>query len=192
MSREAAGRGPTARDAQHVARPLETLRPGRGKPFLRTRGEANGVAALISAHTAGSGAKALEYLARYMFRTAIANSRLESFENGQVTFRYRDNRTQQLKHIAVPADEFMRRFLWHVLPKGFVKVRSYGLWSPRSPEKLQRAQSLLSTASPPHPQPPAAPSANSNAASTPMPCPYCDSGHLQLIQRLLPQRTRPP
>jgi len=147
---------------------------------------------VVHCRHAGSGAKALEYLARYMFRTAIANSRLESFENGQVTFRYRDNRTQQLKHIAVPADEFMRRFLWHVLPKGFVKVRSYGLWSPRSPEKLQRAQSLLSTASPPHPQPPAAPTSNSNAASTPMPCPYSDSGNLQLIQRLLPQRTRPP
>jgi hypothetical protein len=74
---------------------------------------------------AGRGDKVLEYLGRYAFRIAISNSRLEKFENGQVTFAYRHNKTQELKHPTLPAQEFIRRFLRHVLPKGFVKVRSY-------------------------------------------------------------------
>src|SRR5207245_6294804 len=78
---------------------------------------------------AGRVEKVLEYLGRYAFRIAISNSRLERFEDGQVSFAYRDNRTQENKHVTVSAEEFIRRFLRHVLPKGFVKVRAYGLWS---------------------------------------------------------------
>lgn len=59
---------------------------------------------VVHAQPAGSGSKVLEYLARYVFRVAITNSRIESFETGQVTFRYRDNRTQQLHRIALPAE----------------------------------------------------------------------------------------
>ncbi len=77
-------------------------------------------------HT-GAVTKVLEYLGRYVFRVAITNSRIETFEHGQVTFRYRDNRTQQLCHVCVPAEEFLRRFLHHVLPRGFPKVRHYRL-----------------------------------------------------------------
>lgn len=141
---------------------------------------------------AGSGGKALEYLARSVFRTAIANSRLERFENGQVTFRYRDNRTQELKHATVSADEFMRRFLLHVLPKGFVKVRVYGFWSPRCAEKLQQVRSLLGSTTPAAPDCSAPTGADSSVLPASRPCPYCHSGHLQLIQPLLPQRTRAP
>ena len=64
---------------------------------------------------------------RYVFRIAIANSRLESIDNGQVSFRYRDNRTQQIRHVTLPAHEFLERFLQHVLPRGVVKVRYYGI-----------------------------------------------------------------
>jgi len=98
---------------------------------------------VVHCQHAGSGQKVLDYLGRYVFRIAIANSRIASFQNGQVTFRYRDNRSQQIQHVTLDAQEFIRRFLRHVLPKGFVKVRSYGLWSPQAGDKLQKARSLL-------------------------------------------------
>jgi hypothetical protein len=145
---------------------------------------------------AGRGQKVLEYLGRYAFRIAISNSRLEKFESGQVTFAYRDNKTQEIKHPTLPAQEFIRRFLRHVLPKGFVKVRSYGLGSSTQKEKLEKARTLLAIAQPevalcadllPHrdmdlaPRPPAA-----------QLCPHCKIGHLVLVASLLPQRTRGP
>jgi len=145
---------------------------------------------------AGRGQKVLEYLGRYAFRIAISNSRLENFENGQVTFAYRDNKTQELKHPTLPAQEFIRRFLRHVLPKGFVKVRSYGLVSSTQREKLEKARTLLAVAQPQvalcadllpdravdlAPRPPAA-----------QLCPHCKIGHLVLVASLLPQRTRGP
>lgn len=82
---------------------------------------------VVHCQHAGRGQKVLEYLGRYVFRIAISNSRLERLENDTVTFRYRDNRTQQLQHPQVSAHEFIRRFLQHVLPKGLVKVRAYGV-----------------------------------------------------------------
>ena len=82
---------------------------------------------VVHSQSAGSGTKVLEYLARYVFRVAITNSRIEAFDRGQVTFRYRDNRTQQCRHLRLPAEEFIHRFLLHVLPRGFPKVRHYGL-----------------------------------------------------------------
>jgi hypothetical protein len=73
---------------------------------------------VVQAQPAGSGQKVLDYLGRYVFRIAISQSRLERLEAGQVTFRYRDNRTQQIKRLQLPVQEFVRRFLQHVLPKG--------------------------------------------------------------------------
>jgi len=117
-------------------------------------------------------------------------------ENGQVTFAYRDHKTQEIKRLTLPAQEFIRRFLRHVLPKGFVKVRSYGLVSSTQKEKLEKARTLLTVAQPqvalcadllPHraldlaPRPPAA-----------QLCPHCKIGHLVLLASLLPQRTRGP
>jgi len=70
----------------------------------------------------------LQYLGRYTHRVAISNHRLVSFANGQVTFRWRDSadRNQQ-KLMTVSLDEFLRRFLLHLLPKGFVRIRHFGL-----------------------------------------------------------------
>jgi hypothetical protein len=80
---------------------------------------------------AGQGQQVLNYLARYIFRVAISNSRLEKIENGEVTFRYRDNRSQQLRRLKLTGVEFIRRFLQHTLPRGCAKVRYYGIWSPQ-------------------------------------------------------------
>jgi len=153
---------------------------------------------VVHCQHAGSGGKVLDYLGRYVFRIAISNSRLERFEHGQVTFRYRDNKTQKLQHLTLRAHEFIRRFLRHVLPKGFVKVRSYGLWSARSGDKLEKARALLAP-----PQAPSAPPANpttqlpcatapSAAPPPPLLCPQCKTGHLIWVRELLPQRTRAP
>ena len=74
----------------------------------------------------GNGLNTLKYLAPYIFRVAISNNRIERLSNGKVTFRYRTTDTGTLRTCTLPAKEFIRRFLQHVLPKGFVKVRYYG------------------------------------------------------------------
>ena len=146
---------------------------------------------VVHCQHAGSGQKVLDYLGRYVFRIAIANSRIASFQNGQVTFRYRDNRSQQIQHVTLDAQEFIRRFLRHVLPKGFVKVRSYGLWSPQAGDKLQKARSLLA---PPKVESctPAEITLQADSGPQPWLCPHCKIGHLVWVRELLPQRTRGP
>ena len=76
----------------------------------------------------GGPERVLKYLARYTHRVAISNSRLLDLREGRVTFRYKDYAAgHRQKTMALDADEFLRRFVQHVLPKGFVKVRHYGL-----------------------------------------------------------------
>lgn len=75
----------------------------------------------------------LKYLARYTHRVAISSSRLLSLQNGQVTFRWRDSKHgNQIKVMTLDAIEFIRRFLLHVLPSGFVKIRHFGILSNRN------------------------------------------------------------
>lgn len=70
---------------------------------------------------------ALKYLARYTHRVAIANSRIQSIDNGQVSFTYKDYRKPQHRRtLTLNATEFIRRFMMHVLPNGFVRIRYYG------------------------------------------------------------------
>ena len=74
----------------------------------------------------------LEYLARYTHRVAIANSRLTALEQGTVSFRYKDRKNNTLKHTTLSAVEFIRRFLLHTLPSGFVRIRHYGFMANRN------------------------------------------------------------
>jgi hypothetical protein len=75
----------------------------------------------------------LKYLARYTHRVAISNGRLLSFEHGQVGFRWRDSKDHnRIKTMTLPATEFIRRFLLHVLPSGFVKIRHFGFLANRN------------------------------------------------------------
>jgi hypothetical protein len=121
---------------------------------------------------------------------------LERLENDQVTFRYRDNRTQQTKHAQISAVEFIGRFLQHVLPKGLVKVRSYGLWSATNADKLNKARTLLALALLLGLALPSTPLATKLEASAPaaplLICPRCKSGRLILVASLLPERIRGP
>jgi hypothetical protein len=92
---------------------------------------------------AGSGQTALKYLAPYIFRVAISNKRILKLEDGKVTFRYRASDTGKSKVCTLSAQEFIRRVLQHVLPRGFVKVRYYGYLSPgRRPTLASLRQQL--------------------------------------------------
>jgi len=91
----------------------------------------------------GRGEKAvLNYLGRYVFRTAITNHRIVDVTETDVTFRYKDRKTNAMRTETVAGMEFLRRFVMHVLPKGFHKVRYYGLWHP-SKRAFQMAARVL-------------------------------------------------
>jgi hypothetical protein len=91
----------------------------------------------------GGPAQVLRYIARYTHRVAISNARLVDHRDGQVSFRWKDYaRGDRLRTMTLAAVEFLRRFLLHVLPKGFPKIRHYGLLANRS-NKLDRCRELL-------------------------------------------------
>jgi hypothetical protein len=148
----------------------------------------------------GNGLTALKYLAPYIFRVAISNNRILKLAEGKVTFRYRTTDTGKLKTCTLPAQEFIRRFLQHVLPKGFVKVRYYGFLSSGSRQRLAAIRQRLDN--PPAGQSSALdgtdaePQTEDDLADDPAPnsillCPSCG----QVMQRRLiprPQGRCPP
>lgn len=93
---------------------------------------------------------AFAYVSRYTHRVAISNHRLVAFSDGSVTFRARDkNAPAQHRLITLSAHEFIKRFLLHVLPKGFVKIRHYGLLAPRNAKtRLEKARQAILNANP--------------------------------------------
>jgi len=85
---------------------------------------------VVHCKAVGDGASALKYLAPYIFRVAISNKRIVKMTDTHISFRYRSTKTGKIKTCTLSVEEFIRRFLQHVLPKGFVKVRYYGFFSP--------------------------------------------------------------
>ena len=122
----------------------------------------------------GGAEHVLNYLARYTHRVAISNHRLVAFENGSVSFRWRDYAHGGKKKVMnVSADEFLRRFLLHVLPKGLVRIRHFGFFANRRRSvALERCRSLLGLAEPANPPEPHS-----------LRCPTC-SGIMQVVERL--------
>jgi len=102
----------------------------------------------------GGPEQVLRYLGRYTHRVAIANHRLISAEDGQVTFRWKDYRhDNKQKTMTLSASEFIRRFLLHVLPKGLQRIRHYGLLGNRhGKQKLELCRTLLNVAEPAQPE----------------------------------------
>jgi hypothetical protein len=119
----------------------------------------------------------LDYLARYVHRIAITNGRILAMDDRTVTFRYKDRKRQQWRTCTLTGHEFMRRFLQHVLPKGFHKIRYYGLWHPAlRPQRENARRALLLKQPQPvidtHIQHP--PRAETTSDDTPsVTCPYC-------------------
>jgi ribosomal protein L37AE/L43A len=141
---------------------------------------------VVHSEPVGSGIQAFQYLAPYIFRVAISNNRLCTLHDGQVTFTYKESATDQLKRSTLTAEEFIRRFLQHVLPPRFIKVRYYGLLSPAHRQLLHKARQLLSASSA---------NLKHQALNTTHPlalltCPHC-GGPLTLLSPLAP-RGRPP
>lgn len=141
---------------------------------------------------AGTGEKVLEYLGRYIHRIAIANSRIESFDGKHVVFRYRENRSREMKRCRVEATEFVRRFMQHVLPRGFVKVRSYGLFSSscRADLDLARQQLLAPAIETPSSQPPMSDAPGDEPKEiAERTCPHCGVGCMRIVAELPPSLT---
>ncbi|MGH6693313.1 MAG: IS91 family transposase, partial [Gammaproteobacteria bacterium] len=128
----------------------------------------------------GSPAHVLHYLARYTHRVAISNHRLVAVTDDIVSFRWKDYRHgSQVRILTLDVDEFLRRFLLHVLPKRFVRIRYFGLLAARCrTHDLATCRAALATAPPPPPDP----SVVSTSRST-WPCPRC-GGPMRVIERL--------
>jgi hypothetical protein len=143
---------------------------------------------VVHAQHAGSGHKVLGYLGRYVFRIAITNSHLESLHDGRVIFRFRDNRSQQIKRVDLPVAGFVQRFLQHVLPKGLAKVRHYGLSGAACGQRRARACALLQSSAPVSlsDSSPVIASRASPPAQTTLLCPYCRKGRLHCLGELVP------
>jgi hypothetical protein len=137
----------------------------------------------------GGPAQVLQYLGRYTHRIAISNARLVSLTDGIVQFRWKDYADRgHTKIMALDVDEFLRRFLLHVLPRGFVRIRHFGLLANRQRRTLiARVQHLLGA-------PPPATSADDarSAAIDPTRCPFCRQGQWRVeILHPLPTRLAP-
>ena len=142
----------------------------------------------------GGPSQVLKYLARYTHRVAISNRRLVSCRDDQVTFRWKDYARGSLSRLmTLPAVEFIRRFLLHVLPKGLMKIRHYGFMANRfRTQKLAQCQQLLQLpdATPEELSPESSRDSGPSPAadSQSRPCPQCGQGRLRVIERLTPQR----
>jgi hypothetical protein len=145
---------------------------------------------------AGRAEDVLRYVARYTHRVAISNDRLVEIADGIVRFRWRDYRHHNKQKIMpVTADEFIRRFLLHVLPPGFRRIRYFGFLCNRNrAAKLARCRELLGMSQP------AAFAVEKGdrdlyqelTGTSLRQCPVCQHGHMIQIERLLPDATGPP
>ena len=98
---------------------------------------------VVHSQAAGDGRASLHYLAPYVFRVAIGDHRIVSCDDGKVTFSYRRVGSNRPRKMTLDATEFIRRFLQHVLPAGFQKVRHYGFLSPNSGIGLEAVRWLV-------------------------------------------------
>jgi hypothetical protein len=166
---------------------LESLaQPAAFEAFCEKTGQGNWV--VYAKRPFGGPEQVLKYLARYTHRVAISNQRLLAMEDGRVTFEWKDYAAgKQAKTMTLEAVEFIRRFLVHVLPSGFVHIRHFGFLANRiRKERLALCRLLLSA-----PQVTREASADSPASGDstvaeqlPRRCPACKTGHLIRIRVL--------
>jgi hypothetical protein len=174
----------------HV-RPLSVLFQARFQAALRQTELYDQVPAevwqqdwVVHCQPVGDGHAALKYLAPYIFRVAISNGRILSAEAGRVTFQYTDRQSGQPRVCSLPAEQFIHRFLQHVLPRGFVKVRYYGFFSSGNRARLRLVRTLLACQVNP-------PEALAEVHETTPRCPQCGE-RMRWLEHLPPARERPP
>ena len=149
----------------------------------------------------GKGEQAvLDYLARYVFRIALTNARIVGLDDETVTVQFKDRKTSQARTCRLSGEEFMRRFLQHVLPRGFHKVRYFGLWHPAQRHNAARVRQMLQLEAPAKLDPPqepivpplVPPDAEPVPPIEPMICPHCHQGRMIFIRRLTRQQAMGP
>jgi hypothetical protein len=131
----------------------------------------------------------LRYLARYTHRTAISLSRIESVDPSSVRFRWKDYRDDQIKTMVLPGEEFLRRFLLHVLSKGLMRIRHYGYLANRV--RVVRLKQIRETLSARHRSEAGLPEHQPVCSERPKDrCPKCKSGYLHFVGEILSARQR--
>ena len=145
---------------------------------------------VVDCRPVGKGETALKYLAPYVFRVALSNKRILKLEHGQVTFRYQDGETKRQRTCTLSAEAFIQRFLQHVLPKGFVKVRYYGLLAPSNRKRLAQAKRLLGKRTDERNDPQST-DADGTEGIKAVVCPHCGQP-MTVVQRIQPRARCPP
>ncbi len=97
----------------------------------------------VNVQAVGNAENTIKYLSRYVFQVAISDYRIVKVEDGNVTFKYRKQGSSRDRHMTLDVMEFIRRFLQHVLPTGFMKVRYYGFLNPNAAVKLEEVRGLI-------------------------------------------------
>jgi Putative transposase/Transposase zinc-binding domain len=127
----------------------------------------------------------IRYLGRYVNRIAIANHRILSIDGGHIRFRYTDYRDGQEKIMDLTAEEFIRRFLTHVLPRGFRRIRYYGfLVNSQRKAKLTRCRALLGLPNPDQPYIADLDAYLTQLSMDPRLCPRCGQGTMKAVEPL--------
>jgi hypothetical protein len=151
---------------------------------------------VIHCKPVGAGEGALRYLAPYVYRVALSNNRIEHVGEDRITFRYKESDTGSWRRMSLSPMAFIQRFLQHVLPAGFHKVRYYGLLSPRNRKTLKLLQNTLTTDTileailKPFEQKVSSPPGASRRAD-PLLCTHC-GGTLKLLKPISPTNRGPP
>lgn len=136
----------------------------------------------------------LEYLARYTHRVAIANSRIKSLKDGMVTFTAKDRKKKRTETITITAVEFIRRFLLHSLPRGFVRIRHYGFLANRNRnEYLKTIRDLMGVSAPLEKEIASLEEMMLQLTDTDITiCPCCSKGKMQFFAEIPKSRARSP
>ncbi|MCE9592881.1 MAG: transposase [Planctomycetes bacterium] len=134
----------------------------------------------------------LDYLARYVFRIAITQRRILAMDERTVTFQYKDRKANCQRTCQLDGVEFVRRYLQHILPRGFHKVRYYGLWNPQRRELMGQVRLMLQLQRPAEPL-------DQQPAQKPPPflpfapvCPHCGCDELLHVREIPRPRCRGP
>jgi len=123
----------------------------------------------------------VRYLSRYSHKIALSDSRISNINDKQITFHYKDYRDNQNKLMQLDGDEFIRRFLLHVLPDGLMRIRHYGFLSNRArKEKLETIRACLQVTAQPTQDEAVQMAKVPRLPDTPCPCPKCHAGHLRI------------
>jgi hypothetical protein len=136
----------------------------------------------------------LEYIARYTHRVAIANSRITGLKDGMVTFTAKNRKKNKTEPVTIAAVEFIRRFLLHSLPKGFVRIRHYGFLANRNRnEYLNAIRDLMDVSAPPEKEVASLEEMMLQLTGTDITtCPFCSDGKMQFFAEIPKGRARSP